>query len=81
MTCMEIQRIFRVEAPDLPDWIEQQVEAAKRRGMTIPGIAVSADISPGYLYRLMKGDQRAISIEVLEALEGVFGVKYEGDRP
>lgn len=67
-----------IDAPDFPAWLKAAVEADGRKPEVI---AVAADISSGYLYRLMKGVQPTVSAEIVAKLEEVLGVKYfEGDR-
>ena len=62
-----------VDAPGFSEWLKKAVTNSGKRPDVV---AVEADISSSYLYRLMGDRSSVVAVEVVERLEGVLGERY-----
>jgi len=75
---LKIRQIIDSDAEDFPQWLTDEIAAAKNRNVRVAAIARAADITTSYLYRLMRGKGDSVSLEVVQAIEKALGVKYRG---
>lgn len=72
---MEAMKIrYELDAPGFEEWLTAAVAASSLKSAAI---ALAAQISEGYLYRLMKGKQDAVSADGVERLEKVLESKFK----
>ena len=49
------------------------IQELEGRGMTVPKIARAMDVSEGYVYKLRRGEEDNITLDVLDRLARVYG--------
>ena len=70
---MKIVKRMTANADDLPEWLNQAIDAC---GKSTEEIAKEANVSKGTIYNLINGSQTGVSWTTLKAIESAVGAKY-----